>query len=146
MKKIFLIVCNLLMIGMLYANPLFKIQNEGEWIKEEETADKVVWCKNDVIMTKVNHLKDCYVELKDDDAKIIFECNKNNIQNVTSDLLNGVIPNIKYEIVKLDSKPKLKKRTISKANKEDTANGKREGVSTASSRASEAKEDFIWDE
>ena len=40
----------------------------------------------------------------------------------------------------------LKMQSIAKANAEDTANGKREGVSTASSRASEAKEDFAWEE
>ena len=40
----------------------------------------------------------------------------------------------------------LKMQSIAKANAEDTANGKREGESTASSRASEAKEDFAWEE
>ena len=40
----------------------------------------------------------------------------------------------------------LKMQSIAKASAEDSATGKREGVSTASSRASEAKEDFNWDE
>ena len=40
----------------------------------------------------------------------------------------------------------LKKQTIAKADFADNATGKREGVATASSRASEAKEDFEWDE
>ena len=44
------------------------------------------------------------------------------------------------------SKGGLKKQAIAKADAEDTADGKREGVATASSRASEAKEDFTWDE
>ena len=40
----------------------------------------------------------------------------------------------------------LKKQSIAKADAVDSADGKREGVSTASSRASEAKADFAWDE
>ena len=40
----------------------------------------------------------------------------------------------------------LKKQNIAKADAVDSADGKREGVATASSRASEAKEDFSWDE
>ena len=40
----------------------------------------------------------------------------------------------------------LKKQTIVKAGDVQVADGKREGVATASSRASEAKEDFTWDE
>jgi len=40
----------------------------------------------------------------------------------------------------------LKKQSIAKADAEDTADGKSKGVATASSRASEAKEDFTWDE
>ena len=40
----------------------------------------------------------------------------------------------------------LKKQTIAKADFEDNATGAREGVATASTRASEAKEDFAWDE
>lgn len=40
----------------------------------------------------------------------------------------------------------LKKQNIAKADAVDSADGKREGVATASSRASEAKEDFTWDE
>ena len=40
----------------------------------------------------------------------------------------------------------LKKQTIVKAGDAQVADGNREGVATASSRASEAKEDFTWDE
>lgn len=40
----------------------------------------------------------------------------------------------------------LKKQSIAKADAVDDADGKREGVSTASSRASEAKADYSWDE
>lgn len=44
------------------------------------------------------------------------------------------------------SKGGLKKGVIAKADAVDSADGKREGVATASSRASEAKEDFAWEE
>ena len=40
----------------------------------------------------------------------------------------------------------LHKVQIAKSDAEDNADGKRKGVSTASSRASEAKEDLQWDE
>ncbi len=40
----------------------------------------------------------------------------------------------------------LKKQSIAKADAVDSATGSREGVATASSRASEAKEDFAWEE
>ena len=40
----------------------------------------------------------------------------------------------------------LKKQSIAKSGDTEIADGKREGVATASSRASEAKEDFTWDE
>ncbi len=44
------------------------------------------------------------------------------------------------------SKVGLKKQTIAKSDATDYAIGAREGVATASSRASEAKEDYAWDE
>ena len=40
----------------------------------------------------------------------------------------------------------LKKTTVTKGNVSGTTNGAQAGVSTASSRASEAKEDAVWDE
>lgn len=40
----------------------------------------------------------------------------------------------------------LKKQAIAKADAEDTADGKSKGVATASSRASNAKADYSWDE
>ena len=44
------------------------------------------------------------------------------------------------------SKGGLKRQVVTKADAEDTADGKREGVATASSRASDAKADYTWDE
>ena len=96
-------------------------------------------------MTKVSKLNDCHIELSDNLYTIKFECNKNNIQSIESDLLNGVIPNVDYTITRLKSQT-LKKRTISKSSNVKISDGTREGVATASTRASEAKEDFEWDE
>ena len=44
------------------------------------------------------------------------------------------------------AKAGLKKQSIAKADAVDSADGTRQGVATASSRASDAKEDFTWDE
>ena len=144
MKKIFVIL-GLFIAGSLYANPLLKIQTDESWNKINETAEETVWSKNNVTMTKVSKLNDYYIELKDDTNVIQFQCDKNNLDDVENDLLNGVIPNIKYTITKLKLHT-LKKRTISKSSNVKISDGTREGVATASSRASEAKEDFEWDE
>ena len=49
-------------------------------------------------------------------------------------------------VMNTPSRGGLKKQTIAKSDAMDTATGLREGVATASSRASEAKEDFTWEE
>jgi hypothetical protein len=144
MKKIFVIL-GLFIVGSLYANPLLKIQTDESWNKTNETAEETVWSKNNVTMTKVSKLNDYHIELSDNLYTIKFECNKNNIQSIESDLLNGVIPNVDYTITRLKSQT-LKKRTISKSSNVKISDGTREGVATASTRASEAKEDFEWDE
>lgn len=144
MKKIFVIL-GLFIVGSLYANPLLKIQTDESWNKTNETAEETVWSKNNVTMTKVSKLNDYHIELSDNLYIIKFECNKNNIQSIESDLLNGIIPNVDYTITRLKSQT-LKKRTISKSSNVKISDGTREGVATASTRASEAKEDFEWDE
>ena len=144
MKKIFVIL-SLFIVGSLYANPLLKIQTDESWNKTNETAEETVWSKNNVTMIKVSKLNDYHIELSDNLYTIKFECNKNNIQSIESDLLNGVIPNVDYTITRLKSQT-LKKRTISKSSNVKISDGTREGVATASTRASEAKEDFEWDE
>lgn len=144
MKKIFVIL-GLFIVGSLYANPLLKIQTDESWNKTNETAEETVWSKNNVTMIKVSKLNDYHIELSDNLYTIKFECNKNNIQSIESDLLNGVIPNVDYTITRLKSQT-LKKRTISKSSNVKISDGTREGVATASTRASEAKEDFEWDE
>lgn len=51
----------------------------------------------------------------------------------------GLVKNIKT------TEAKISKQTIKHADIVDSATGTRKGVATAASRASEAKEDFIWD-
>ena len=57
---------------------------------------------------------------------------------------NGTVESL--YVAAAPTKGGLKKQSIAKADAVDSADGSREGVSTASSRASEAKEDFTWDE
>ena len=57
---------------------------------------------------------------------------------------NGTVESL--YVAAAPTKGGLKKQSIAKADAVDSADGSREGVSTASSRASEAKEDFTWEE
>ena len=49
-------------------------------------------------------------------------------------------------VASASTKGGLKRQSIAKADAVDSADGSREGVSTASSRASDAKEDYTWAE
>ena len=49
-------------------------------------------------------------------------------------------------VAAVPAKGGLKRQSFAKAGDTEIADGKREGVATASSRASEAKEHFTWDE
>ena len=60
------------------------------------------------------------------------------------DKQNGTVESLYFAAA--PTKGGLKKQSIAKADAVDSADGSREGVSTASSRASEAKEDFTWEE
>lgn len=53
---------------------------------------------------------------------------------------------LEYFILTYWKKKGLKKKTISRAGDVTISEGKRAGVNTASTRASDAKEDLIWDE
>ncbi|MBO4532711.1 MAG: hypothetical protein J5726_03340 [Treponema sp.] len=57
---------------------------------------------------------------------------------------NGTVESL--YVAAAPAKGGLKKQSIAKADDVDDATGKREGVATASSRASEAKADYAWDE
>ena len=57
---------------------------------------------------------------------------------------NGTVESL--YVASASTKGGLKRQSIAKADAVDSADGSREGVSTASSRASDAKEDYTWAE
>ena len=57
---------------------------------------------------------------------------------------NGTVESL--YVAAAPTKGGLKKSSVAKADAVDSADGTREGVATASSRASEAKEDYTWEE
>lgn len=129
----------------LFANPLTKV-TENEWVKTSETGYDVQYEKNGVTMYHFSQIGRHYITLKDDEMHLAFEGDFATVKAVEFDLLHNRVPDVAWTEVKNNepTKRKLVKRSIAKADAEDTATGKREGVSTASSRASEAKEDFEW--
>ena len=147
MKKTLFIVVSLLMAVGLFANPLEKALEKGKW-KQISNKDNVTkWTKKELSLTKVSTKGSYSVTLNDSNEQIIFETEDyNNLQQVVTALLDNKDPNVEWKEIKNGklSGRKLKKRTIAKADAEDSATGKREGVSTASSRASQAKEDYEW--
>ena len=147
MKKTLCIVVSLLMVAGLFANPLEKALEKGKWKEISNKADVTKWTKKDLSLTQVSTKGSYSVTLLDSNDSIIFETeNYADLQKVVKDLLNNKDPNVEWKEIKngVLSGRKLKKRTISKADAADSATGKREGVSTASSRASQAKEDYEW--
>lgn len=147
MKKTLFIIVSLLMAAGLFANPLEKALEKGKW-KQISNKDNVTkWTKKELSLTKVSTKGSYSVTLNDSNEQIIFETEDyNDLQQVVTALLDNKDPNVEWKEIKngVLSGRKLKKKTIAKANADDTATGKREGVSTASSRASEAKEDYEW--
>ena len=145
MKKIVSLVLALFVTFGLFANPLTKV-TENEWVKTSETGYDVQYEKNGVVMYHFSQIGRHYITLKDDEMHLAFEGDFATVKAVEFDLLHNRVPDVAWTEVKNNepTKRKLVKRSIAKAEAEDTATGKREGVSTASSRASEAKEDFEW--
>lgn len=147
MKKISSLVLAVFVTFGLWANPLTKV-SENEWTKVEEVGERTRFQKDDVVMTVVSTTGTHYITLKDNEMFIVFEGDFKEVKAVEFDLLHNRVPNVEWKEIKdgQATKRKLVKKTIAKADAEDTATGKREGVHTAASRASEAKEDFIWEE
>ncbi len=147
MKKTLFIVVSLFMAIGLFANPLEKALEKGKWRQISNKDNVTKWTKKELSLTKVSTKGSYSVTLNDSNEQIIFETEDyNNLQQVVTALLDNKDPNVEWKEIKngVLSGRKLKKKTIAKANADDTATGKREGVSTASSRASEAKEDYEW--
>ena len=151
MKKIILVLLGMFILVSAYAKAPIELP-KGEWqIVKEDTVDTIYELDN--LQLLWHHTKGFY------EVDILENGNVWHYYSYEYAPAKGVLNNIlkgngdfeqEFYItatgVKTLDKPKLKKRTIANASAEDTATGKREGVSTASSRASEAKEDFIWEE
>ena len=148
MRKLFLVsVLFTSMVFGLFANPLEKV-TIGEWTFVSEDGPVSTWVKDDVTMKLVCDMKQHYVSLKDSELFIVYEGEFVDVKRANFELLHNRLPEVDWKECKNGKLTgrKLVKKTIAKADAEDTASGKREGVSTASSRASEAKSDFVWEE
>ena len=147
MKKMVSLVLALFVTFWLFANPLEKVTS-NEWNETSKTGYDVQYEKNGVVMYYYSQVGRHYVTLKDDEMHLAFEGEFAEVKKVVFDLLHNRAPEVEWIEVKNNepTKRRLVKKSIAKATAEDTATGKREGVSTASSRASEAKEDWVWEE
>lgn len=147
MKKIISFILAMLLTVGLFANPLEKV-TVGEWTFVSEDGPVSTWVKDDVTMKLVCDMKQHYVSLKDSELFIVYEGEFVDVKRANFELLHNRLPEVEWKECKNGKLTgrKLVKKTIAKADAIDSADGKREGVSTASSRASEAKEDFVWEE
>lgn len=150
MKKIILVLLGMFILVYAYAKAPIELP-KGEWqIVKEDTVDTIYELDN--LQLLWHHTKGFYEVdiLENGNVWHYYSYEYAPAKGVLNNILKGNSDfeqefNITATGVKTLDKPKLKKRTIAKTNATNTE-GVREGVSTASSRASEAKEDFIWEE
>lgn len=154
MKKILLgIVIYFILIIGLFANPLSKALEPGEWIIKEETGLSTVWVKDDVEFEWYNKKDYHYVKLADNESTIIVDDYGNpdyaKIANIKWCIIDkNRDPNVEWLEVK-DSKltgRKLKKASPIKSSNVASATKTTRAAVTAASRSSEAKEDYVWEE
>lgn len=154
MKKILLgIVIYFILIIGLFANPLSKALEPGEWIIKEETGLSTVWVKDDVEFEWCNKKDYHYVKLADNESTIIVDDYGNpdyaKIANIKWCIIDkNRDPNVEWLEVK-DNKltgRKLKKASPIKSSNVASATKTTRAAVTAASRASEAKEDYVWEE
>ena len=148
MKKLISFVLVLFTVVGLFANPLANF-GKKKWSLVSKTDTKTIVESDNVIMTMKSDFGVYYVDIKDDELELLHQFDSwEETRNTFSMMMEGILPEIEWQEVKNKSFTgrKLVKRTIAKADKNDTATGKREGVHTAASRASEAKSDWIWEE
>ena len=154
MKKLFIgIVIYFILIIGLFANPLSKALEPGEWIIKEETGLSTVWVKDDVEFEWYNKKDYHYVKLADNESTIIVDDYGNSDYAKIANIKWCIIdknrdPNVEWLEVK-DSKltgRKLKKASPIKSSNVASATKTTRAAVTAASRASEAKEDYIWEE
>ena len=137
MKKLFALLLVLFTGTMLFAaSGTYVVEAVVGTVKYEAAPDKFEkvtvgqeLSASTVIKTSVSSSVDIVFEGK----KITIKANQ-----------NGTVESL--FIAAAPTKGGLKKQSIAKADAVDSADGSREGVSTASSRASDAKEDYTWAE
>lgn len=148
MKKIISFILVLFTVFGLFANPLANF-GKKKWSLVSKTDAKTIVESGNIVMTMKTDFGVYYVDIKDDELELLHQFDSwEETRNTFSMMMEGVLPEIEWQEVKNKSFTgrKLVKKNIAKANKEDTATGKREGVHTAASRASESKDDFVWEE
>lgn len=151
MKKIILVLLAMFVLVSAYAKAPIELP-KGEWqIVKEDVVDTIYELDN--LQLLWHHTKGFYEVdiLENGNVWHYYSDNYGVAKSVLNNILKG---NGDFEQefkitatgIKTLDKPKLKKKTIASASANDTADGSREGVATASSRASEAKEDYEWSE
>jgi hypothetical protein len=148
MKKIVSLVLVSLIAFGLFANPLADF-GKKKWSLVSKTDAKTVVKSENIVMTMKADFGVYYIDIKDDELELLHQFDSwEETKDTFSMMMEGILPEIEWQEVKNKSFTgrKLVKKNIAKADKDDNATGKREGVFTAASRASEAKEDFEWSE
>lgn len=148
MKKIFLMFVMIFVTFGLFANPLSNF-GKKKWSLVSKTDAKTVVESENIVMTMKADFGVYYVDIKDDELELLHQFSSyDETKETFSMMMEGILPEIEWQEVKNKSFTgrKLVKKNIAKADKDDSATGRREGVHTAASRASEAKDDFVWSE
>ena len=164
MKKIILVILTIFLSVSLFAKsfPSYKEMNEMKaYTKIEEKT--VPLDQNYYLMINTEEQMEEYLVFQKIQMLINLEGDSDLVDNINKGVYNtenGVwfllresekdIISICYNDTSITitywKKNSLKKKTISRAKEVEISDGKRAGVSTASTRASDAKEDFTWDE
>lgn len=148
MKKIISLVLVALMTFGLFANPLLNF-GKKKWSLVSKTDAKTIVESENIVMTMKTDFGVYYIDIKDDELELLHQFDSwEETKNTFSMMMEGILPEIDWQEVKNKSFTgrKLVKKNIAKADAIDSADGKREGVHTAASRASEVKDDFEWSE
>lgn len=155
MKKIFIcfILALVVTVGLI-ANPLAKALEEGEWVEIENANLSIQsWKKSDVTLDWCNQKNYHYVKISDGEEAIVIDDWESpdyaKIANVKWCIIDkNKDPNVEWLEVKnnkLTGRKLIKKSSITSSNIAPATKTTR-GAVTAASRASDAKEDYIWEE
>lgn len=155
MKRVLsIIILGIIFTLGLFANPLAKALEEGEWIEIENTNLSIQsWKKNDVTLDWCNQKNYHYVKISDNEETIVIDDWESpdyaKIANVKWCIIDkNKDPNVEWLEVKnnkLTGRKLIKKSSIISSNIAPATKTTR-GAVTAASRASDAKEDYIWEE